>query len=473
MRSYLSPLDATLLEIEEGDDAAHMQVGAAMVFDPLPGGARPSLEQLRAQAQARIGESSILRRRLSLPRVGEFSLPVWLPDPSFDVGQLIRRATLPDPGGEEELMDWLGDHFSHRLDRARPLWEVTLLEGLEGGRWALVFKVHHCLIDGISGATVVAAMLDIQPELEEGAKTLAELVAMLGEESERGVLIRSRGAVGEAEGGGIDASVHPRKVGSILEESRAMAETLARGELPLPPPTSLNRRIGASRRVAAVEVASEELSRVERGLGGAVNDVLLAAVAGGLRRLFESRGEEVEHVRAMVPISLRLQAASEALLSGSKKVASLFPDLDLAEPDPLLHYRKIQAAASALGNGNGDADAGAPLEFVGLAPPLVQSTVARISYMPRLFNVTIVNFPASPIPLYSLGARMLGAIPVVPIFSGHALSVAVGSYDGRTTFGLNADRDAVPDIAVLQAGIKASLAELLELASAPAPADAV
>lgn len=471
MRSYLSPLDATLLEIEEGDDAAHMHVGAAMVFDPRPGGERPSLEKLREQARARLGESSILRRRLSMPRVGDFSLPVWLPDPAFDVGQLIRRATLPEPGGEEELMDWLGDHLSHRLDRARPLWEVTLLEGLEGGRWALVFKVHHCLIDGISGVTIVAAMLDLQPHLEEGTKTLAELVAMLGEESERGVLIRRRGAVGEAEGGGIDAAVHPRKVSSILEESRAMAETLARGELPSPPPTSLNRPIGASRGVAAVEVASEDLSRVGRGLGGTVDDVVLAAVAGGLRRLFESRGEEVDYVRAMVPISLRLQAASEALLSGSKKVASLFPDLALAEPDPLLRYRKIQAAASALGHGTGDA--GAPLEFVGLAPPLVQSTVARLSFMPRLFNVTVASFPASPIPLYSLGARMHGAIPVVPIFSGHALSVAVGTYDGRTTFGLGADRDAVPDLAVLQAGIEASLAELLELASAPAPADAV
>jgi WS/DGAT/MGAT family acyltransferase len=467
MRSHLSPLDAALLEIEETDDAAHMQIGSAMIFDPLPGAERPSLEKLRERARERLGEASILRRRLSMPRVGRDSFPVWLPDPDFDVGELIRRATLPDPGGEEELADWLGDYFSHRLDRSRPLWEVTLLEGLEGGRWALVFKVHHCLIDGVSGVTIVAAMLDTEPEPEPGATPLLDLIALLGEESERGVLVRRRGAVGEAHGGGIDAAVHPRRVTSLHAQSRAMAEMLARNELTPAPPTSLNRRIGATRRVAALEVPTESLSRVEGELGGTVNDVALAAVAGGLRRLFESRREDVDHVRAMVPLSLRLQYAGEALLSGSQ-VSSLFVDLVLSEPDPLRRYRKIVAAASAMHNG---APAGsAAIELVGLAPPLVQSVVARLSFTPRLFNLGVVTFPPSPITLYSLGAPMRRAIPFVPIFSGHALGIAVGSYDGTTTFGFNADCDAVPDLEVLQAGIEASLAELLELASAPADA---
>ncbi len=462
MRSYLSPLDAALLEIEELDEAAHMQIGCAMVFDPLPGGERPSLEKLREQARERLGEASILRRRLSMPRVGRDSFPVWLPDPDFDVGELIRRASLPDPGGEEELTEWLGDHFSHRLDRARPLWEVTLLEGLEGGRWALVFKVHQCLIDGVSGVTVVAAMLDTEAEPEPGETPLLDLISLLGEESERGVLIRRRGAVGEANGGGIDAAVHPRRVTSLHAQSRTMAEMLARNELTPAPPTSLNRRVGASRRVGAVEVPTESLSRVEKELGGTANDVALAAVAGGLRRLFESRGEDVDHVRAMVPLSLRLQYAGEALLSGSR-VSSLFVDLVLSEPDPLQRYRKITAAASAMHRGD---SAGSAIELVGLAPPLVQSVVGRLTFTPRLFNLNAVAFPPFPITLYSLGATMVRAIPLVPIFSGHALGIAVGSYDGTTTFGLNADRDAVPDLEVLQAGIEASLTELEDLTGA-------
>jgi diacylglycerol O-acyltransferase len=157
MRSHLGPLDAVFLELEQSDDTAHTHFGWAMVFDPIGGGRRPSLEKLREQTRQRVVSTSTLRRRLSSPRVGLLSLPVWLPDPDLDVGQLIRPAQLPAPGGEAELMRWLGDHFASRLDRSRPLWEATLLEGLEGGRWALVCKVHQCLIDGISGASVMAA----------------------------------------------------------------------------------------------------------------------------------------------------------------------------------------------------------------------------------------------------------------------------------------------------------------------------
>lgn len=465
MRSYLSPLDAAFLEIEEADEASHMQLGCAMTFDPLPGNERPSLEKLRKQARARLGERSILRRRLSMPRVSGPSLPVWLPDPAFDVGKLIRRATLPQPGGEEELTDWLGDHLSHRLDRARPLWEVTLLEGLEHDRWALVFKVHHCLIDGISGATILAALLDLEPEPEEGEAPLAEFSALLGEESERGVLMRLRGAVGETAGGGIDAAVHPTKVASINSQSRTLTETLARHDLTLAQPTSLNRRIGASRRVAAVEVPLENLSRIEQELGGTIDDVVLAAVAGGLRRLFEARGEGVDHVRAMAPNSPRLQEVSESLARGSK-VSSLFRDLNLAEPDPLLRYRSLAAAASASDDGDAATEPTGPLRFAGLAPPLVQSVVARLAYTPRLFNLSISNLPSAPITLYSLGAPMRRSFPLTPIASGHALSVAVAGYEDRITFGLTADRDSVPDLGVLRAGIETSLVELLDLASA-------
>jgi WS/DGAT/MGAT family acyltransferase len=465
MRSYLSPLDAAYLEIEEADEAAHMHVGCAMIFDPVPGSERPSLERLRQRARARLGEGSILRRRLSMPRADGLSLPVWLPDPAFDVGELIRRATLPVPGGEEELADWFGDFFSHRLDRTRPLWEVTLVEGLEHDRWALVFKVHHCLIDGISGATVAAALLDLKPEPEEAEAPLAELSSAVGADSERGVLLQRRGAVGETASGGIDAAVHPTKVASINSQSRTLAETLARHELMPAPPTSLNRRIGASRRVAAVEAPLESLYRIEQELGGTVDDIVLAAVAGGLRRLFEARGENVDRVRTMAPISLRLERTSESLARGSK-VSSLFLDLNLAESDPLCRYRQIAAVASASSDDDAAAAPTGPLRFAGLAPPLVQSVLARLAYAPGLFNVTINSLPNIPIPVYSLGAPMRRALPLTPIVSGHALSVAVAGYGGQLTFGLNADRDSVPDLGVLQAGIEASLVELLDLASA-------
>lgn len=456
MRSHLSPLDGVLLELEEADDAAHMQTGWALISDPLANGERPSVERLREQVRERIEETSLLRRRLSMPRVGRLSLPVWLPDPDFDVGQLIRRASLPDPGGEEELLEWLGDHFSHRLDRTRPLWETTLLEGLEGGRWALVCKIHQCLIDGISGATLVAALLDAEPEPEDGVVTLAALVTWFREEAKRGTLMRLRGVVGEAVSGGVDATVHPHKVPEILAQSREMAEKLTSQEPPVPH-TSLNDSIGSSRQLAAVEVPLEEVKRVKRELGGTVRDVVLAMTAGGLRRLFEHRGEEVDQVRALVPVSLR--QASETLASG-QGVSSLFVDLPVAEPDPMARYRRIVAATEEMKSDDLAPVAGTAAELAGLAPSLIQSVVARLAFTPGLFNVTVTGVYVSPIPLYALGGRLHRAIPTIPISSGYAVGVVAMTADGKVYFGLNADRDSVPDLAVMQRGIEDSLTEL-------------
>jgi WS/DGAT/MGAT family acyltransferase len=243
-----------------------------------------------------------------------------------------------------------------------------------------------------------------------------------------------------------------------------MAETLVRDELNAAPHTSLNESIGATRRFAAVDVPLEDLKRVKRELGGTVNDVALAATAGGLRRLFEGREEDVEHVRAMVPVSLR--AASESLALGNK-VSSLFVDLAVAEPDPRLRYRRIAAASRELKSSNAVAGTDAVIKLTSLAPPLVQSIVARLMFTPRLFNLTITNVPASPVTLYALGAPLRRVVPLVPIFTGHALGVAVVSYNGAVTFGLNADRDAVADLDVFRSGIEESLAELRQAAAAP------
>jgi diacylglycerol O-acyltransferase / wax synthase len=455
MRSHLSPLDATFLEIEEGDDAAQVQIGWANIFDPLPGGGLPCLETLREQARSRLEEASVLRRRLSAPGIGQLALPIWLPDPAFDVGQMIGRAVLPEPGGEEELTDWLGDHFSHRLDRSRPLWEVTLLEGLEGGRWALVFKIHHCLVDGFSAANLAAALVDAEPNPEEGATTLAEIVAVLGKETERAALTRLRGLVGGI-GDGIDAGVNPHEVAAILWRSQVIATRLVRQQLEPPPPTSLNGPTGTNRRLAAMDVSLEALERMGRELGGTANDVVMTAIAGGLRRLFEERGEDVEQVRAILPLNLR--RASESLMLG-EEVSSLFVELEVAEPDPFRRYRRIAAAASEPWEGESTV-ANVVLQRSDLTQPLVQSIIARLAFTPDLFNVTIANIPSPPITLYSLGAQMRRVIPVIPLSSGQALGVAAGGYDGRVYFGLNADRDAVPDLELVRTGIEETLHDL-------------
>jgi WS/DGAT/MGAT family acyltransferase len=230
------------------------------------------------------------------------------------------------------------------------------------------------------------------------------------------------------------------------------------------PHTSLNVRIGGTRRLAAFHTSLDDLKQVKDELGGTVNDVALAATAGGLRRLFEQRGERLpaHPLRAMVPVSVR--RASEQLALGNR-VSSLFVDLPLAEPDPLLRYRKTVAASQEL-KGSGQSQGGEALVgLAGAAPPLIHGAVARISFTPRLFNLTITNVPGPQTTLYALGSPLRRVVPLVPIFAGHAVGVAVVSYDGKVTFGINADRVEVPDLDVLRDGIEGSLAELRQLAA--------
>jgi WS/DGAT/MGAT family acyltransferase len=469
MGAQLTPLDASFLELEQVDESAHMHIGWAMVFDPLPDGRAPSLEAVRDRTGERLGPLPRFRRRLSSPRVGRFSLPSWEPDPDFDVANHMREASLPPPGGEAELLEWLGDFYSHRLDRARPLWETTLLHGLSEGRWALATKVHHCLVDGISGASVTSALLDAEPDPAPDSQGLAAAIAPPGEEEEEeeeeeaahGMASKLIGVVG----GGVDAMRHPRRLASALSHSRALAELLVREELIGATHTSLNDPIGGTRRLAAVDVPLKDLKRVKRELGGTVNDVVLAACAGGLRRLFEHRGEgpKVDSIRAMVPVSLR--GASESLTLGNR-VSSLFVELPVSEPDPRLRYRKTAAAAEDLKSGDQSVGTEALIEVAGAMPPLIHSVVARLAFMPRLFNITITNVPGPQLTLYALGAPMRRVVPLVPIFSGHAVGIAAVSYDGVLTFGVNADRATVPDIDVLREGIEEALTELRQLAGA-------
>jgi diacylglycerol O-acyltransferase / wax synthase len=459
MRSHLSPLDTVFLELEQADDALQMHFSWAAVFDPLPNGERPSLERLRDQVRRRLVGNTTLRRRLSIPMVGVQGMPIWLPDPDLDVGLQIRWAELPEPGGEAELMTWIGDYVSQRLDRSGPLWEATLLEGLEGGSWALVGKIHQCLIDGISGPYILASLLDFEPDTEVDMVALGEMISSLGREADSGVLWRVRGAVGEELSGGIDADLQPRNAASIVARSRERLEAY-RAELQVAPPTSLNGTTGLHRRVAAVEVPVAMAKRTARELGGKLDDFVLAVTAGGLHRFFEHRHEDVEGVRTAVPVSMR--RARESLASGGE-VSPLFVDLPLKR-EPLRRFRQIAAATADL-RSVGSADTEALLEGADASAPLVQCVYARVAFAPGLFNLTAASIPATPFPLYALGARMRRCIPLGSIFSGHNLGVAAIVYNEGLHFGLIADADAVPDLDVLRTGIEEAVDELAMVAA--------
>jgi diacylglycerol O-acyltransferase / wax synthase len=457
----LSPLDATFLELEQADETAHMHIGAALVFDPLPGGGAPDLEELRAHLMERIVALPRYRQRLSQPHTGGLTWPNWETDPDFDIRNHVRRAALPE-ATDDALLDWLGRFWSHRLDRLRPLWETVLVEGLPEGRWALCTKTHHCLVDGVGATDVGDVLLDISPDGATPAASNGRPVAAVQEDSEGG----GHGLLSAPlrlarEGAGM--ARHPGRLVEALRRSAALAELILKDEVVAAPHSSLNRPIGTERRFEVVRVPLAQLKEIKKALGGTVNDVALAAVAGGLRQVLLARDEEPprQGLRAMVPVNIR--DAGDHLSLGNR-ISSLFVHLPVAEGDPLGRYGATLEEAETLKRGTQAVGGSTLIGVAGVAPPVVHSVIARSLFASRLFNVTVTNVPGRQYPLYAFGAQLREVFPLVPIAAEHAVGIAIFSYDGNVVFGINADRDTMPDIELLRDGIEDSLDSMLRLA---------
>ena len=465
MSDALSALDATFLELEQENGAALMSIGGVMVFDPLPEGGVPTVEELRADLAGRLGLLPKYSRRLSSVRVGRLSRPHWVDDDRFSLDQHVRHAALPAPGGKPELCEWAADFYSHPLDRTRPLWEIVLVEGLSGGRWALAHKMHHCLVDGVGSVGVVELLLDVDPG-QRGRHPTAGfapeprtlLQSILGEAPEP--IGQAAQAGLHAAHSGLHGALHPR---AALRRSRALAGLLLRDEVIAAPRTSINAPIGSARRFTAVTVPLADARTIRSALGGSVNDVVLAACTTGLRLLLQSRGDQlpIRGLRAMVPMNVRQD--SEPLTLGNR-VSSLFVELPVAEPMAAARHRRIVTRTRQLKSSDAAGGANALLDLAALAPPVVHALFARSLYADRLFNVTITNVPGPQVPLYAMGAQLRELYPVVPLAADHAVGIATFSYNGLLTFGVIADAESTPDIAVLADGIAQGLDELLTLA---------
>jgi WS/DGAT/MGAT family acyltransferase len=459
MSEQLTALDATFLELEEADDSAHMHIGGLMVFEAGDEGA-PRLGAVRSTLQERLDALPRYRCRLSAGYTGGLSWPAWERDDDFEIENHVHRAALPPPGGERELLEWLGDYWSQRLDRGRPLWEIVLLEGLENGRWALATKTHHCMVDGVGSVDAAPLLLDSERHPGPPARPL-EPGPERGHERD-GLLRALPAALAGPARAAADVARHPRQA---LERSAALADVLLRDEVVPAPKTSINIPIGTRRRFDVVRADLDELKEVKQELGGSVNDVVLAATAGGLRRLLLSRDEKLPSrgLRAMVPVNVR--AASEQLELGNK-ITSLFVHLPVAEPEPLRRYRLTMGEAEDLKHGSQAIGGATLISLAGAAPPILHSFLARSLFASRLFNVTITNVPGPQQLLYAHGCRMEEILPLVPLAADHAVGVAVISYAGKVFFGLNGDDRAAADLHVLRGGIEDSLAELRTLAGA-------
>jgi diacylglycerol O-acyltransferase / wax synthase len=459
MSEHVSPLDATFLELEEADPSAHMHIGAVMVFDPLPGGGVPAIEAVRELLLERLSAMPRFRQRLSSPRTGGLTWPQWVEDETFDIASHVWRAALPAPGCAAELNEWAAEFWSHRLERTKALWEMVLLEGLKGGRWALVSKTHHCMVDGVGSVDVAHLMLDATPDPAPRAPvtSVAEVSA------NGGGLAHVPGALLHGARAGLDAVLHPSVLRDATSRGRALAELLLRNEVRAAPHSSLNGPIGKRRRYAHVDVPLDDIKRIKRELGGTVNDVVLAATTGGLRALLEQRGDPLPQagLRAMVPVNVR--GAAEQLALGNR-ITSLFVSLPVAEESALVRYAMVLEHAERLKAGD-QAIAGSTLvQLAGLAPPVLHTFLAQSLFATRLFNVTVTNVPGAQFTLYAFGSPMRQVLGLVPLAAEHAVGIAILSYDGGVTFGINADHDAVPDIDLIARGIEQTLDELLDLA---------
>jgi diacylglycerol O-acyltransferase len=464
MSDSLTALDATFLELEQQDEGALMAIGGVSVFDPLPGGGAPPIEELCANLAARLAQLPRYSQRLSSTRTGGLAWPRWIDDDRFRVRDHVAHVALPAPGGYDELREWAADFYSHRLDRTRPLWEMALIEGLSEGRWAVAHRTHHSLVDGVGSVDVAYLLLDTEPNPPERqfappTPTAAGSLVWpfvprppqpIADVAEAGARVARAG---------LHAAMHPREA---WERSRSLGELLVRDELIGAPHTSLNVPIGSSRRFAVVNRPLADFKAIRRRLGGSINDVVLAACTTGLRRLLLARGEEPPRrgLRAMVPMNVR--QTSERLMLGNR-VSSLFVDLPVAIEGGHERYKRIASETERLKTSGAAGGTEAMLDLAALAPPLVHATLARSVYATRLFNVTITNVPGPQIPLYAHGALLREVHPVVPLAAAHSVGIAIFSYNGLVTFGVIADRDSTPDIDVLTNGIEAGIDELLVL----------
>ena len=459
MADRLNPLDVSFLYLEGRTTPMH--VGGLAVFEPPSDGF--DYDRFVELIEHRISLVPRYRQKVkSVP--GHLANPVWVDDTNFDLAYHVRRSALPRPGSDEQLRELVARVQSRALDRNRPLWEMYLVEGLTGGRFAVIQKTHHAMVDGISAVDIGQVILDVTPVPREIPEDLwmprpepgsASLVIDAVTD-----IVRRPTAVADTVRIGIaDARHVASRVSAAVTGVLSAARIAARSA----PDSPLNASIGAQRRFAVARTELEDYRKVRKHSGGTVNDVVLATVAGAIRGWVLSRGESVTPsttVRAMVPVSIRGDGDSG---QPGNRVSSYLVDLPVGEPNPVVRLSQVSYAMKAHKESGQSVGAEALVALSGFAPPTLHALGARVanSFTRRLFNLVVTNVPGPQFPLYASGARLLEMFPVVPLAVGQAVSIGLTSYDGGVYFGLNADRDALHDVDVLGALIEESLAELV------------
>ena len=453
----LSGLDASFLALEEG--GAHMHVGSVLLFE----GESPDYGEFVAQLERRLALVPRYRQKLAFPPFMQ-SRPVWVDDPHFNAAYHVRHTALPAPASEAELRRLAGRVFAQRLDRAKPLWELWLVDRVDRDRFAIVAKTHHCLVDGISGVDITTVLFDLDPDPapqpDPGPWTPRP-------EPSRAALLADALAEGAAAPVGLaraaaGAVSRPQDVVAAGATALGGLAALTQAGLAGAPDSPLNVRIGPHRRFAWVDADLQAFKDMKDALGGTVNDVVLAVVAGALRRHYVAHDYDTDvELKAMVPMSIRADGERGAL---GNKVTAMWAPLPIGLDDPIARFRAVHEAMRGLKESGQAVGAEMITAVADFAPPTILSQAARLQAAQRFFNLTVTNVPGPQFPLYLLGRPLCRVYPHVPLAEHCALGIAILSYNGRIDFGLVADYDALPDLDDLAARLEAAIAELAEAA---------
>jgi diacylglycerol O-acyltransferase len=435
----------------------HVNVGATLVLEGDP----PTLEELLDHVESRLALVPRFRQRVKATPL-QLTNPVWVDDPGFDLEWHVRHTALPRPGSMDQLRELVGRVLSTPLDLERPLWQLYLVENLEGGRHAYISKTHHALVDGVSAVDVGTIMLDPNPEgtempvPEERWDPDVPSPEML---FVRAATDRIRTPVSAARKAALTAISMPRETaGRVMRTAESFAGLAAGG--PNAPKTFLNGEIGRDRRIAFVRTDLDALKRARGDTEATVNDVILSIATGGLRRLFVRRGEDVpDRLVALVPMSIRRK--DEHLELGNR-IATLMVALPLSETDSTERLRRVHEETTRVKQSEQARAASLVIEATGWTPPTINRVLADVLARPLAWNLVVSNVPGPQMPFYLLGRRMLEVYPVVPLSpQNHALSIGVVSYDGGVFFGITGDRSLFADIDEVTSDMEAALAEQL------------
>jgi len=458
----LSSQDAAFLHLE--DAVSHMHIGVVGILEGPP----PSYQTLADRVQAHLPRIPRYRQKVHFVPLA-LGRPVWVDDPHFNLGYHLRRTGLPSPGGDEELRLLVGRVMSQQLDRHKPLWELWMIEGLSDNRWALLSRSHHSMVDGVAAAELLSVLLDDE---REPAVVPAEPWEPERQPSGAELAVRALGQRAMSPLDGLRPAGSPRATARRVGDAAEGLLTLS-GILQPPRRSSLNGPLGPHRCWNWARSRLSEVKMIRAALGGTVNDVVLAAIAGGFRELLAARGEPTDRVvRSLVPVSVRSGGEQGQY---NNRVSAIFADLPVGIADPVERLASVTEQMEHLKQSHEAVAGDVLVGLSGFAPAgllaLALRTATRVPQ--RNVNTVTTNVPGPQRPLYAAGRRLLECFPYVPLAGHVRVGIAIFSYDGALSFGVTGDYDAAPDIGILCQGIERSMAELAAAArartSAPPP----